>query len=125
MKKISFIGIVVMCVMFINNVSAQELKFYIVNETGFDLSDIYVSPKEDDNWGDDILPEELFAKDMTVEVTIPDEYGEDCYFDLKITDTAGGSTEFRKIDACHLHGKYLFIHADGNGIICPTETPCK
>jgi len=82
--------------------SAQALTFDVVNNTGVTLVDVYVTPAETENWGQDILPNNLFEDGSTITVNIPAEYGTTCMFDMKITDGNGGHITFTGIDACKL-----------------------
>jgi hypothetical protein len=93
------------------NSSAQALIYDVVNNTGVTLVDVYVTPSETSNWGQDILPNDLFENGSTISVTIPADYGETCKFDMKITDLAGGHITFTGIDACRLIK--LQINGDG------------
>lgn len=113
MKKILFLIAVVFCISFFTsqNSYSQSLGFYIANNTGVTLNNIYVTPAESDNWGDDILPQDLFNDQTTVMVYIPESYGETCMFDIKITDLEGNSVTFTNVDACALHT--LRINWDG------------
>ena len=113
MKKILFVllafaGISMFAV---SNSNAQALTFDVVNNTGFSLVDIFVTPAEQNNWGNDILPNNLFDNGSTVTVTIPANYGQTCMFDMKITDTGGNYVTFSNIDACTLIK--LQINGDG------------
>jgi hypothetical protein len=93
------------------NSSAQALTYQVVNNTGVTLVDVYVTPSETNNWGNDILPNDLFENGSTITVTIPADYGTTCMFDMKITDAAGGHVTFTGIDACKL--VKLQINGDG------------
>ncbi|HWQ81605.1 MAG TPA: hypothetical protein VN514_04990 [Ignavibacteria bacterium] len=93
------------------NSSAQALTYDVINNTGFTLVDIFVTPSETEHWGNDILPNSLFENGSTVTVTIPADYGQTCMFDMKITDTAGNFVVFSNIDACKL--VTLQINGDG------------
>lgn len=93
------------------NSSAQALTFDVINNTGVDLVDIFVTPNETTNWGNDILPNDLFTNGSTVTVNIPADYGTSCMFDMKITDGAGGHITFTGIDAC----KLITLQINGDG----------
>ena len=93
------------------NSSAQALTYDVVNNTGVTLVDVYVTPSETSNWGNDILPNNLFEDGSTISVTIPADYGETCMFDMKITDLAGGHVTFSGIDAC----KLIKLQINGDG----------
>lgn len=91
--------------------NSQALYFFVTNNTGFTLNNIYVTPSETTNWGNDILPNDLFENGGSVRVDIPADYGETCKFDMKITDLEGNSITFTGMDACRLHT--LVLNADG------------
>ncbi|MFA7361183.1 MAG: hypothetical protein WC139_09120 [Candidatus Kapaibacterium sp.] len=78
------------------------LAYDVINNTGVTLIDVFVTPAETDNWGNDILPNDVFENGSTIKVTIPPDYGETCMFDMKITDAAGGHITFTNIDICKL-----------------------
>ncbi len=90
---------------------SQALYFFVTNNTGLTLNNIYVTPAETGNWGNDILQNDLFESATSVRVDIPADYGATCGFDMKITDLAGNSITFTGMDACKLHT--LILNADG------------
>lgn len=81
---------------------AGELFFDVTNNTGLTLVDVFVSPAEENHWGNDILPNNLFENGSTIRVTLPAEFGKSCMFDMKITDGSDGNITFTNIDACKL-----------------------
>ncbi|MBN8572134.1 MAG: hypothetical protein J0M18_21130, partial [Ignavibacteria bacterium] len=83
----------------------------VINNTGVDLVDVFVTPAETANWGSDILPNDLFLNGSTVTVNIPADYGTSCMFDMKITDGAGGHITFSGVDAC----KLITLQINGDG----------
>jgi len=113
MKKYLFLFAVIAVISLFStkNSSAQALTYDVVNNTGVTLVDVFVTPAETNNWGNDILPNSLFENGMTITVTIPEDYGSTCMFDMKITDAAGGHITFTGIDACKL--VTLQINGDG------------
>ncbi len=94
-----------------NTANSQALYFFVTNNTGVTLNNIYVTPAETGNWGNDILPNDLFENSTSVRVDIPADYGATCKFDMKITDLAGNAITFTGMDACLLHT--LILNADG------------
>ena len=114
MKRIKLLVIMLFAMLsfaFANKSNAQALTYDVINNTGFTLVDIFVSPAETNHWGNDILPNNLFENGSTVTVTIPAEYGQTCMFDMKITDTAGNFVVFHNIDAC----KLIKMQINGDG----------
>lgn len=113
MKKTLFLFAVIagLSLFAASNSSAQALTFDVVNNTGVTLVDVFVTPAETTNWGNDILPNNLFENGSTITVTIPETYGETCMFDMKITDLADGNITFTGIDAC----KLITLQINGDG----------
>lgn len=95
----------------IKNSNAQALTFDVINNTGVTLVDVFVTPAETSNWGNDILPGSLFENGATISVTIPEDYGTTCMFDMKITDAVDGHITFSGIDAC----KLITLQINGDG----------
>jgi len=106
-----FAIVAVISLLGIKNSNAQALTFNVVNNTGVTLVDVFVTPAEQNNWGNDILPNNLFENGSTISVTIPADYGTTCMFDMKITDGAGGHITFTGIDAC----KLITLQINGDG----------
>ena len=113
MRKILFLIIAVTGLSFfsVKNSSAQALTFDVVNNTGVTLVNVFVTPAETNNWGNDILPNNLFENGSSITVTIPENYGTTCFFDMKITDAVGSGITFTKIDAC----KLIKLQINGDG----------
>ncbi len=113
MKKLLFAAsfLAIFFVFSTSNTSAQALYFFVVNNTGVTLNNIYVTPAETSSWGNDILPNDLFENGSSVRVDIPADYGTTCKFDMKITDLEGNAVIFTGMDACKLHT--LQINWDG------------
>mgnify|MGYP001171485216 FL=1 len=113
MKKILLaVSFLVVSFMFAETSSySQALYFFVTNNTGLTLNNIYVTPAETSNWGNDILPNDLFEASTSVRVDIPADYGTTCLFDMKITDLEGNYITFTGMDACKLHT--LILNADG------------
>src|ERR1044072_5772363 len=113
MKKLFIAAILLAGFLFVNTntSSAQALYFFVTNNTGVTLNNVYVTPSETTNWGNDILPQSLFENKTSIRVDIPADYGATCSFDMKITDLDGNAVIFKGMDACKLHT--LTINWDG------------
>ena len=113
MKKFVFLLAIIAGLSFFGakDSSAQALTYDVINNTGVDLVDVFVTPAETQNWGNDILPGALFTNGSTISVTIPADYGTTCMFDMKITDAVGGHITFTGIDAC----KLITLKINGDG----------
>lgn len=80
------------------------LTFYIENKTATDLYGIYVTGIDDDSWGEDILPDDIFEAGTTLTVTIPINKQTICEQDIKITFSENDDNPliFENIDFCTL-----------------------
>ena len=68
----------------------------IKNTTNFDIDEIYLSPVDDENWGDDILdPDEILAPGEEIEVEI------DCgTWDVKLVAEDESTCEIEDVNIC-------------------------
>lgn len=82
----------------------DQLTFYIENKTNIDLYAIYITGIDDDSWGEDILPDDIFEAGTTVTVTIPINQQTVCEQDIKISFSENDDNPliFENIDFCSL-----------------------
>jgi len=52
---------------------AYNLDFLLVNKTGYDISEIYVSPTKMKDWGEDIMGRDILASGESVEISFDTE----------------------------------------------------
>lgn len=81
--------------------SAQgKQDFTLVNATGYAISHIYVSPSNEDSWGEDILGRDVMAEDETLPITFSRK-ASSCKWDLKVTyEDDDSSVIWRGFDLC-------------------------
>jgi hypothetical protein len=76
--------------------------FVLVNRTGYELSELYVSPSKSDEWGDDILNDESIPNGETANVTFR-RSAKGCLWDLKVVYSDDDSSAvWRSIDLCKI-----------------------
>lgn len=85
---------------------AEDLAFTLVNNSSANLVELYVSPHEADDWGDNILTVDMLKAGEQGNVTIAD--GETtCDYDLRfVMDngvTADGTQDLCKLQTFTLH----------------------
>jgi len=74
--------------------------FTILNETGFTIYHIYVSPDYADDWEEDLLgADEVLLSGETFDVSFSG-YGDHCVFDIKLVDDEGDSYSRWGVDLC-------------------------
>lgn len=87
---------VVMVLFFACSVSAAVQELILVNRTGVDVYQLYMSPTGNEDWEEDLLEGEIF-KDGT-EIIIEYEGAEDLLWDLLIMDAVGGTIEWYELN---------------------------
>ena len=60
--------------------------FTLVNKTGYELDQVYVSPAASKNWHEDILGQDTLADGQNAKITFAPE-NEICKYDLKVVYT--------------------------------------
>jgi hypothetical protein len=108
MKKL--FAAVILVLAFVAPAGAQEAKqdFKLVNKTGYELKAIYVSPAKSDDWGDDIMGDQVVGDGMTVNVHFSPKV-HTCKWDLKVTYTDDDSNAvWGDIDLCTVEKITIF-----------------
>ena len=67
------------------SVQAQQARqdFTLVNRTGYDISEVYVSPENTNDWEEDVLGKDLLENGERREITFH-RVGKACIWDLKV-----------------------------------------
>lgn len=45
-----------------------DLDFELVNETGYDISEVFISPTKESSWGEDVMGKDILADGESVEI---------------------------------------------------------
>jgi len=93
------------------------LDFKLVNNTGEDFYAVYLTETTTDNWGEDILPQDIVRDGAIVNITF--EYVDDetlCIWDLRLTHDASEEDYIyiNEIDLCEVSVLTLYIDEDGD-----------
>jgi hypothetical protein len=84
--------------------------FKLVNATGYELKALYVAPSKSDDWGDDILGQDVLSDGQAVNIHFSPK-AKTCNWDLKVTYTEDDSNAvWEKIDLCSV--EKITIHYD-------------
>lgn len=71
---------------------AEDLVFFLVNDSSFSITEMYVSPVGEDQWGENILMVDAVDPGVSGDVTIAD--GLDvCDYDLRFVTAEGAEAE--------------------------------
>lgn len=71
---------------------AEDLQFTLVNASSHDITEMYLSPHDQNTWGDNILTVDAVAAGTQGEISVAD--GETvCDYDIKVVTAEGTSGE--------------------------------
>jgi len=81
---------------------AGDADFTLVNRTGYDISEVYISPANKNNWGRDRLGRNLLENGRSKLFTFADRAN--CVQDLKVVfNDDDSSVVWEDFDLCELH----------------------
>jgi len=76
--------------------------FVIVNKTGYDIKEVYVSPTKSDDWQEDVLGEDLLSDGDSWKIKFS-RSTKTCKWDLKVVYSDDDSTAtWNSIDLCSI-----------------------
>ena len=79
------------------NVHAGKQDFTLINKTGFDIHEVYVSPHGSGEWQEDVLGKTVLVDGGTIKINFERQIkGKD--WDLKVVDKVGKATTWEKLD---------------------------
>ena len=85
----------------------------MVNQTGVEIHELYVSPHSADDWEEDILGRDTLPSGDSVDITFsPKERAK--LWDLKVVDSKGNSIEWENLNLLEINKVTLF-YKDGKG----------
>lgn len=82
----------------VGHASAGTKNFVLVNKTGAPIHNLYLSESANDNWGEDLLGQDVLAEGASVEIGFSGK--KTCIWDLMVKDEDGEALYWRKIDLC-------------------------
>lgn len=77
----------------------RNLDFTLVNKTGLTINEVYLSPTNDDEWGEDVMGRDVLKNGEKVDITFASSETE-CNWDLKIVDADDDDVEWTKLNLC-------------------------
>ena len=85
----------------LTTVSAGDQDFSLVNRTGLTVVELYVSPANDDHWGEDVLGRDVLKNGETVDIKF--SRSEDtCNWDIKIVDDDEDDVVWEDFNLCKI-----------------------
>lgn len=116
------LSILTMLLVFTAGSFAQVFDFTVHNATGYDIDSVYVAPADDDDWGDDVMGEEVLEDGQSVEIQFSKAYeavllafNVDKY-DLRLEYSDGTEEEFYDLKLEDITDLTLKLDKKGNGV---------
>lgn len=97
--KSTILGLAALAAVFSTAAFADDATFTLTNNSAYQIDAFYASPANDDQWGDDILGQDVLEGGQNGTVTIADGSTE-CVYDLKAVDETGAEHELKGLDIC-------------------------
>ena len=86
---------------------AADQDFRLVNRTGFQIDEVFVSRHSASEWGRDVMGDDSLGDGETVKITFPRKT-EACKFDIKVKYHDDDTAEWGNIDLCEASKITLF-----------------
>jgi len=105
MKKILSVIVIFVVIGLSNNTFAQTiLDFKVVNKTGIPFYSLYVGASSSEDWGKDLLPEDILDNDEEMEIKFTRGEITDCKWDIWMDKDANAKTHVTvmSVDLCEV-----------------------
>lgn len=80
----------------------RKLDFTLVNKTGVVITEIYVSPSDDDEWGEDVLGKDVLKNGERIDIEFSRKEST-CKWDLKMVDEDKDEGVWENLDLCTIN----------------------
>lgn len=101
--KTVILGCALALVAFSSSTSAapqnRRLDFKLVNKSTYVIVELYVSPSDDDEWGEDVLGADVLPNNESVDIEFS-RSETTCNWDLKIVDEDEDEVTWTKLNLC-------------------------
>ncbi len=89
--------------------AASDQDFTLVNRTGFEIDQLFVSPSSSNSWGGDVLGRDVLVNGASTDVIFP-EGTRPCNWDLKVVYSDGGAANWGNVNLCSISKVTLFYN---------------
>lgn len=93
----SLIGVALMSLAGLTWADNDELDFTLVNQTGRDIHYLYVAPNQSDDWGDDLLGENILINRDQIDIRFSPK-STAAFWDLQVEYEDGSSSNWEGLD---------------------------
>lgn len=106
MKHI-FAGILLSAVIASPALAQGQQDFRLVNQTGYTIDEVYVSPNHTDAWGDDVLGRDVLNTGEYVDISFAPQT-KTCSWDVQVVYDDKESAAWEGFNLCNTHTIILF-----------------
>ncbi|HEX8667799.1 MAG TPA: argininosuccinate lyase [Allosphingosinicella sp.] len=75
--------------------------FVLINDTGYNISEIYVAPSREADWQEDVLGQDILSKGSRVNIHF-DRSEDTCLWDLKAVYDDGDTATWQAFNLCEV-----------------------
>lgn len=80
---------------------ADPRDFSLINNTGNDIDEVYVTQSNLDDWGDNLIPDgKVLPSGNQVPIVFQKFTDGNCYYDIKVITTGGAEGELNQVNLC-------------------------
>ena len=100
MKRVLFACLAILCISGTSVPAAgSKLDFTLINKTGLTIDEVYVSPSDDSEWGDDVMGRDVLSNNESVDISFS-RTETACSWDLKVVDEDKDDIVWEKLNLC-------------------------
>ncbi|MBL6852206.1 MAG: hypothetical protein ISS15_17235 [Alphaproteobacteria bacterium] len=78
---------------------AARQNFTLINDTGYTIREVYVSPVSTNSWEEDVMGQDELEDGQSVDITFPHHAG-GCYWDLKVVYDDDSDAYWKNFNLC-------------------------
>lgn len=97
--KTQILAAIAALTLFAGQAVAEDIQFKLTNESQYTIDQMFASPADKEEWGNDILGQETLESGNFVTVTVTNG-SEACIFDIKVVDEDEQPHELKGVDIC-------------------------
>ena len=82
------------------SVFADPRDFTLRNRSDVDIAYVYVSPSNENDWGNDVMGDDVLFADDSVDISFDSFDGSTCVYDIKVVGLGGEEGHLYKVNLC-------------------------
>jgi hypothetical protein len=100
--------------------AASDQDFELINGTGFEIDEVYVSASNNNSWGKDVLGQDVLAFRSSASIVFP-KATTGCKWDLRVIYSDRDKSEWRGLNLCSISKVTLFYNRQNGTTRAVTE----